>query len=71
MRLTLGLPDTWSLLRFRATQILTDWTNVSTALSAVKGLLAEMRQLKRAPQTGEKLVQRIGPADRRGDVLRG
>ncbi|SIT59435.1 conserved hypothetical protein [Mesorhizobium prunaredense] len=61
MRLTLGLPDTWSLLRFRATQILTDWTNVSTALSAVKGLLAEMRQLRRAPQAGEKLVQRIGP----------
>ncbi|CCV07851.1 hypothetical protein MESS2_650076 [Mesorhizobium metallidurans STM 2683] len=67
MRLTLGLPDTWSSLRFRATQILTDWTNVSTAVSAVKGLLAEMRHRKRAPQAGEKLVQRIGPdGPRRG-----
>ncbi|QKC83013.1 hypothetical protein EB232_16630 [Mesorhizobium sp. NZP2077] len=44
-------------------KFLTDWTNVSTALSAVKGLLAEMRLLKCVPQAREKLVQRIGPDD--------
>ncbi|CAI2933921.1 protein of unknown function [Aminobacter niigataensis] len=32
---------------------LTDWTNVSTAASAVKGLLPEMRLLRRAPQVGK------------------
>ncbi|CAH2407781.1 conserved hypothetical protein [Mesorhizobium ventifaucium] len=53
---TLGLCCVFVLRKF-----LTGWTNVSTALSAVKGLLAEMRQLRRAPQAGEKLVQRIGP----------
>src|SRR3954464_5837125 len=41
----------------RATQILTDWTNVSTARSTVKGILMEAAGPKRAPEAREKLVQ--------------
>src|SRR5689334_14005573 len=45
----------------RATQILTDWTNVSTVTSTVKGILMETAGLKCAPEPREKLVQSIGP----------
>jgi hypothetical protein len=39
--------------RFCATQILTEWTNVSTAKEAVKGLIAEMKLARRVPQVGK------------------
>src|SRR4029079_10951083 len=45
----------------RATQILTDWTNVSTARSTVKGILMETAGPERAPRSQEKLVQFVGP----------
>ena len=47
--------------RFRATQILTDWTNVSTAKEAVKGTDSG-NEARATPSTDrQKLVQRIGP----------
>jgi hypothetical protein len=52
-------------------KFLTDWTNVSTAKQAVKGLLPEMRRLKRAPRIGKELVQNIGPDALRQAGLRG
>src|SRR6185312_16359821 len=39
----------WCLMRSRATQILTGWTNVSIATGAVKGIVARMTCPKRVP----------------------
>jgi hypothetical protein len=52
--------NAWSSARFRATQILTDWTNVSTAMGAVKGLVAEMTLPERAPQPGKNWSSGLG-----------
>jgi hypothetical protein len=58
-----GDANAWSGPRFRATQILTEWTNVSTAKEAVKGLIAEMKPARRVPQVGKnwsrELVQML------------
>jgi hypothetical protein len=53
--------NAWSRLRFLLRKFLTDWTNVSTAMEAVKGILFEMIGRKRPPARQEKLVQFIGP----------
>ena len=55
VRPTLGLRCVFVLRKF-----LTDWTNVSTARGAVKGLLAEMKLPKRAPQAGKNWSSRLG-----------
>jgi hypothetical protein len=53
--------NAWSRLRFLLRKFLTDWTNVSTAMEAVKGILIEMIGRKRPPAHKEKLVQFVGP----------
>src|SRR5690606_19226552 len=55
-----GDANGWSNQHFRATQILTDWTNVSTAKEAVKGLIAEMRLAQRPPQIGKNWSRELG-----------
>jgi len=58
-----GDANAWSGQHFRATRILTEWTNVSTAKEAVKGLIAEMKLARRVPQMGKnwsrELVQML------------
>ncbi len=52
---TLGLGGVFS-----ATQILTGWTNVSTAKEAVKDRIAEMKLAKRAPQISKNWSSELG-----------
>src|SRR5690606_17287071 len=47
---------------FMLRKILTVWTNVSTAVAAVKGLSSAYATPKARSTGREKLVQRIGPA---------